>query len=91
MSDVHLCKYININIYDRNIREHTCKFIAKTNSILYDFDACDSDTLINIHQTCCMDLYVCELWNLNSKYIEQMHIRWRIAMWKLWKLNPRRH
>ena len=46
MSDVQLDNYININMYDGSIREHTFKLIySKRNSMLYDFDACDSDTL----------------------------------------------
>ena len=72
MSDVHLgyiniINYININLYDRNIREHSCKFTANTNSIFYGFDACDSDTWVD--KTYCMDLYGCELSNMNSKYV----------------------
>ena len=45
INDVHLGNYIDVNIYGRNIREHTCKLMAKTNSVLYDFYSCDSDTL----------------------------------------------
>ena len=41
--------------------------------------------------TFCMDLYGCELWNISSKYTEEMHTAWRIAMRKIWKLHPRTH
>ena len=50
-----------------------CRFIGKTNAILCDFGCCDSSTLVNIHITFCMDLYGCELWNISSKYTEEMH------------------
>ena len=52
---------------------------------------CDSSTHVNIHRTLCMDLYGCELWNISSKYTEEMHTAWRIAMRKIWKLHPRTH
>ena len=38
-----------------------------------------------------MDLYGCELWNIGSKYIVEMHTAWRIVMRKIWKLHPRFH
>ena len=55
------------------------------------FGCCDSSTLVNFHITFCMDLYGCELWNISSKYTEEMHTAWRIAMRKIWKLHPRTH
>ena len=69
----HLGNFISNNIYDRNIKEHVCRFIGKINAILCDFGCCDSSTLVNIHRTFCMDLYGCELWNISSKYTEEMH------------------
>ena len=53
--------------------EHVCRFIGKTNTLLCDFGCCDSSTLVNIYRTFCMDLYGCELWNISSKYTEEMH------------------
>ena len=52
----HLGNFISNNIYDRNIKEHVCRFIGKTNTILCDFGCWDSSTLVNIHKTFCMDL-----------------------------------
>ena len=87
----HLGNFISNNIYDRNIKEHVCRFIGKTNAILCDFGCCDSSTLVNIHITFCMDLYACELWKISSKYTEEMHTAWRIAMRKIWNLHSRTH
>ena len=56
-----------------------CRIIDKTNTILCDFGCCDSSTLVNIHRTFCID---CEVWNISSKYTEEMHIL---------KLHPRTH
>ena len=47
--------FISNNIYDRNIKEHVCRFIGKTNAIVCDFGCGDSSTLVNIHITFCMD------------------------------------
>ena len=91
LHEKHLGNFISNNIYDRNIKEHVCRFIGKTNAILCDFGCCDSSTLVNIHRTFCMDLYGCELWNISSKYTEEMHTAWQIAMRKIWKLHPRTH
>ena len=91
LHEKHLGNFISNNIYDRNIKEHVCRFIGKTNAILCDFGCCDSSTLVNIHRTFCMDLYGCELWKISSKYTEEMHTAWRIAMRKIWKLHARTH
>ena len=87
----HLGNFISNNIYDINIKEYVCRFIGKTNAIIYDFGCCDSGTLVNIHRTFCMDVYGCELWNISSNYTEEMHTAWRIAMRKIWKLHHRTH
>ena len=36
-----LGNFISNNIYDRNIKEHVCRLIGKTNAILCDFVCCD--------------------------------------------------
>ena len=64
-----------------------CRFNGKTN----DFGCCDSSTLVNIHITFRMGLYGCELWNISSKYTDEIHTAWRIAMRNIWKLHPRIH
>ena len=89
LHEKQLGNFINNNIYDRNIKEHVCRIIGKTNAILCDFGCCNSSTLVNIHGTFCMDL--CELWNISSKYTEEMHTAWQIAMRKIWKLHPHTH
>ena len=61
LHEKHLGNFISNNIYDRNIKEHVCRFICST--------------LGNIHITFCIDLYGCELWNISSKYTEEMHTK----------------
>ena len=50
----HFRQFDSNNIYDRHIREHVCRFIDKTNTILYDFRFCDCSTLVDILRTFCM-------------------------------------
>ena len=50
-----------------------CRFIGKTNTIIWNFGCCDSSILVNIHRTFCMGLYGCELWNISRKSTEEMH------------------
>ena len=87
----HLGNFLCITIYNRNINEYVYRLIGKTNAILCDFGCCDSGTLVYIPRTFCMDLYACELWNLSSKYTEEMHTAWRIAMRKILKLHHYTH
>ena len=50
------------------------------------------DQAIIITQTAILcDLGCCELWNISSKYTDEMHTEWRIAMRKSWKLYHRTH
>ena len=87
LHEKHFGNFISNNIYDRNIKEHVCRFIVKTNAILCDCGCCNSSTIVNNHRTLCMDLYGCELRNISSKYTEEIHTAWRIAMRKIWKLH----
>ena len=48
-------------------------------------------SLHKLHTTYCMSLYGCEIWNYNSRYIDEMFIAWRKIMRKLFKLPNRTH
>ena len=61
LHEKHLGNFISNNIYDRNIKEHVCRFIGKRSAILCDCGCCASSTRVNIHITFCLDLYGCEL------------------------------
>ena len=70
-SDVHLGNYISTNITDRNIVGHVCDLYQRSNSVISDFDDCDNVLLNSLHQTYCMHLYGCELWNLSCSYVNK--------------------
>ena len=50
-SDVHLGNYISTNITDRNIVGHVCDLYQRSNSVISDFNVCDSVSLDSLHQT----------------------------------------
>ena len=73
-SDVHLGNYISTNITDRNIVGHVCDLHQRSNSVISDFNVCDSVSLHNLHQTYCMHMYGCKLWNLSCSYVSIQQI-----------------
>ena len=64
-SDKHLGNYISSDINDRNIMNNVCDFYQRSNSVLANFSGCDSESLDSLHNTFCMHMYGCELWNLS--------------------------
>ena len=56
---------------------NVCDLYQRSNSIITEFHACDSETLDSLHSTFCMHMYGCELWNLTSSYIDKYIIAWR--------------
>ena len=54
-----------------------CDLYQRSNSILYDFSSCNSVSLDSLHNTFCMQMYGCELWNLSNDQDEQFKIAWR--------------
>ena len=61
-------------IHDINIIANVCDLYQRSNSIITEFHACDSETLDNLQSTFCMHMYGCELWNLTSSYIDKYMI-----------------
>ena len=53
-SDAHLGNYISTNITDRNIVGHVCDLYQRSNSVISDFNVCDSVSFGSLHQTYCM-------------------------------------
>ena len=51
----------------------------------------DSLSLHKLHSNCCMGLYGCELWNYNSRYINDLYVALRKVTRKLFKLPYRTH
>ena len=90
-NDVHLGNYISSDILDRNIMSNICDLYQRSNSIINDFRVCDSDILDSIHNTFCMHMYGCELWNLSSGYVAKFKTAWRKIKHRIWKLHPLTH
>ena len=90
-SDVHLGNYISTNITDRNIVGNVCDLYQRSNSVISDFNVCDSVSLDSLHQTYCMHMYGCELWNLSCSYVNKYIVAWRKIKRRLWRLPYTTH
>lgn len=90
-NETYLGNYIGNDILDRGITQSMCSYSYKTNHVIANFSMLDSFLLCKLHSTFCMSLYGSELWNLNSRYIESIHVTWRKSMRKLFKLPYRAH
>ena len=64
-SDKHLGNYKSTNIHERNIIGSVSDLYQRSDWVIGDFRACDSNTLDNLHRTYCMHMYGCELWDFN--------------------------
>ena len=89
--DLHLGNIISTDINDRCILTNVCDFYQRSNWLISDFRSCDSPSLDGLHMTYCMNMYGCELWNLNNKYVEKYKVAWRQVKRRIWRLPPTSH
>jgi len=89
--ETYLGNYIGNDISERGITQAMCAFSQKTNHLVADFAMLDSYSLCKLHSTYCMSLYGSELWNYNSRYVEQVYVAWRKSMRKVFQFPYRAH
>ena len=85
-SDKHLGNFSSSDIQYRNVISSVCDLYQRSNSIIYDFSSCNSVSLDSLHNTLCMHMYGCELWNLSNGQDEKFKIAWRKVKRRIWKL-----
>ena len=85
-SETYLCVTLNSNITDRAITQTVCSFYQKSNHIITNYSMLDSFSRCKLRTSFCMSLYGSELWNYNSRYIEEFFVPWRKTMRKLFRL-----
>ena len=88
---VHFEKHLGNKLYD-NIYKHDMKamigdFYLRSNSVIANFNMCDSVTLNNIHSTYCSSLYDIELFNFCSSYMTDLYIAWRKVIRRIYRLS----
>ena len=66
-------------------------FYQRSNSVLANFSVCDSESLDNLHNTFCMHMYGCELWNLSYGKVDKFRVAWRKVKRRLWRLPTKTH
>ena len=72
---------------------YVCDLYQRSNNVISDFNACDNVTLDALHQTYCMHMYGCELWNLNCTYmyVTKFITAWRKIKRRIWNLSYTTH
>ena len=65
-SDNHLGNFIFSDIQDRNVISSVCDLYQRSNGIISYFSTCNSVSLDSLHNTLCMHMFGCELWNLSN-------------------------
>ena len=90
-SETYLGVSLNSNITDRAITQTVCSFYQKSNHVIANYSMLDSFSRCKLHTSFCMSLYGSELWNYNSRYIEEIYVAWRKTMRKLFRLPYRTH
>ena len=65
--------------------------IMKSNHVIANYSMLDSFSRCKLHTSFCMSLYGSELWNHNSRYVEEIVVAWRKTMRKLFRLPYRTH
>ena len=65
--------------------------IMKSNHVIANYSMLDSFSRCKLHASFCMSLYGSELWNHNSRYVEEIVVAWRKTMRKLFRLPYRTH
>ena len=91
--ETYLGVSLNSDIMDRAITQTVCSFYQKSNHVhvIANYSMLDSFSRSKLHTSFCMSLYGSELWNYNSRYVEEIVVAWRKTMRKLFRLPYRTH
>ena len=83
----HLGHIFNANLLnDDDILSRRGSFIGQTNTFLCNFSKVDISVRNKLFHNYCSSHYGAELWDLNSRKVEDYCIAWRKALRKVWKL-----
>ena len=89
--ETYLRNDIVSDIFDRSISHTVHTFYKKSNHIISNFKILNNFYLHKLHSTYCMNLYGCELFNYNSRYISELYVALRKVIRKIFKLPMRTH
>ena len=78
------CNYLGNTICSHNenviIDNAITDVNMRLNNLLSEFLNCDRDTLSTLFRTYCMNIYGCQTWMYNSKYLDKFYTIWRKAI-----------
>jgi hypothetical protein len=91
IKEKHLGNFICNNIHERCVENSVMDFYRKSNYVLSRFPSVSNKVKSKLHWSYCMDVYGSQLWNFNSKYVQQFYVAWRKVIRKIWNLPYATH
>ena len=90
-SAVHLGNYLHVINNQECINEGIKTFNRQANMFLSRFKTCSPSVRSKLFQQYCMSLYGCQLWPLWSNKMENLKIKFSIALRRVWSIPTRTH
>ena len=90
-SETYIGVGLKSDITDRAITQTVCSFYQKCNHVIANYSMLDSFSRCKLHTNFCLSLYGSELWDYNSRYVEEIVVTWKKTMRKLFRLLYRTH
>lgn len=79
------------SLSDKCVSNTVQKFYRKSNELRFDFNSLPCDVKSSLFTTFCLDAYGSQLWNYDSKTVNQYYVAWRKVVRLLWRLPNTTH
>ena len=89
--EMHLGSELGPSMSKEYILKCVHTFMRRVNVLCSRFKFIRSSTRYYLFNSYCMSLYGCQLWDIDSKYIELFYIAWRKSIRRIFRLHPRTH
>jgi len=84
---VHLGNIVTCDLSDEaDLKSKRNGFIASSNSVISNFKTAQRQFCCQVFIAQCCHLYGCQMWDLNSDFIDKFYITWKRCIRKLWYL-----
>ena len=90
-TEQHLGNTIGTGYNDVMINNTVKDFYVKVNMVLAHFSHAASHVRYKLFKSYCMSLYGCQLWDMQSKSIEQFYVAWRKSVRRILGIPPMTH
>ena len=92
-NEVHLGTSVETGTGDARAMVHqaVCQFYARFNVVISNFSFCSNSVKYFLFKSLCMSVYTSQLWDFESRSVEQFFVAWRKAIRRLLRLPSRTH